>query len=868
MSDDLSGRTLGRYQVLERLGRGGMAEVYRAYQPSLDRYVALKVIYPHLADDPDLLERFGREARAVAALRHPNIVQVHDFDVQAGTAFMAMEFIGGPTLKAALQSLSRRGQLLPLPVVGQIVGQLGDALAYAHEQHLVHRDVKPANVLLRRPGQAEAPLSDADLDALLLNLGPADVVLTDFGVARIIKDSVEHTAAGTILGSPAYMSPEQGRGERVDFRSDIYSLGVVLYELLTGQVPFDADTPFAIVLKHTTAPLPPPRTLRPDLPPNLERLVLKALAKEPADRFQDASAFAAAVREQTQGAASPALTPAPRPALQDAAAYQTRVIERTVAPQAPSTQDGLAKPAAPDAAIHPAIKGPRERRGPVRWLMGCLLTVGLMALVAVIAFLAGGATVFKGLANVGALTVPPQYQAEATALAATMIADGEEPPAFFATPSTGGADITQPPASVATTLAAAEAACPDFGCPGGDPNRAVALLDAAIATGPISPELLAARALAYLRWDVYTYRDQISADIDAALAADPNSAVAHLVRGQLTAATSSDDADIAAALADFDRAVELAPDLVLARLARAQFLSGAPDYYDESSASRGQVIADTTTALAAEPQSIPALLLRGEAYYISQQYELARADFSAVIDADPTNLAALLGRGKAFLQLDDRAAAMADYSAAVAANPDNLDLRVDRASLAVEQGDYATALEDTDALVAGDRANPDWHTFRGLVRLALKQPDGATADFARALQLAGPDYTPARYGRGIAALAAGDAAAAIADLVFAAEQADQLDEIWNAFHAGHPQVFVDLAQAYVLEEQPDEAADAIEAAIEADSGWHLPYLMRARLRREAGDREGAREDLRQALELAPGDAERAEVDAELANLDQ
>ncbi|NTV64294.1 MAG: serine/threonine protein kinase, partial [Oscillochloris sp.] len=342
MSDDLTGRTLGRYQVLERLGRGGMAEVYRAYQPSLDRFVAIKVIYPHLASDSELLERFGREARAVAALHHPNIVQVHDFDVQGSTAFMAMEFISGPTLKSAIQSLHRRGKLLPLPVVGQIIGQLADALGYAHEQRLIHRDVKPANVLIRRRGPADAPLSDTDLDDLLVGLGPTSVVLTDFGVARIIKDSVEHTAAGTILGSPAYMSPEQGRGERVDARSDIYSLGIVLYELLIGQVPFDADTPFAIVIKHSTAPLPPPRSLRSDLPLAVEQVLLKALAKDPAERFVDAAALGAALREATgrgsaQGMATAQLTTSrsssdSSPSL--GGSRETRVIEMTSVPVA------------------------------------------------------------------------------------------------------------------------------------------------------------------------------------------------------------------------------------------------------------------------------------------------------------------------------------------------------------------------------------------------------------------------------------------------------------------------------------------------------------------------------------------------------
>jgi len=827
MSDDLSGRTLGRYQVLERLGRGGMAEVYRAYQPGLDRFVALKAIYPHLAGDPSLLERFGREARAVAALRHPNIVQVYDFDVQAGSAFMAMEFIAGPTLKRAVYALGRRGRLLPLPVVGRIVGQLADALAYAHDQGLVHRDVKPANVLIRRSPPADAPLDDAAVERLLLALGPADVVLTDFGVARIINDSVEHTAAGTILGSPAYMSPEQGRGERVDRRSDIYSLGVVLYELLTGQLPFDADTPFAIVLKHTTAPLPPPRQLRPDLPASLERVLLKALAKDPADRFQDAAAFGAAVRELSAGAtadfavARPAPVPAP-----PAGSFETRLVELTA--PAPAPADGAAKPAAPEGRSPAPARAPRARRGPVRWLAGCAFTLVVAALVAVVAFFAGGAAIFRGLASSGALVVPTQFQAQATALAATIVADGGRPPAIFATPAAPAADL---PPDVAAAIDAAAAACPDDGCSAGGGSRAVALLDAAIAGHPDSAELLVARARAHLRWDLYTFRDEIRADLD--------------------------------------RAVALAPDSPEALLARARFLAGSDSFYQDSSPDREQLIADTTALLAAEPANVAALVLRGQANYAGGQYQAAVDDFSAALAHDPSNRAALRGRGDAYrYYLDNPEAARADYDAALAAHPDDLDLREDRAIYAAERGDLATAEADLELLIAAEPADPDRHIARGFVRLALDRPDEAADDFARALQLAGPDNVGARYGRGAAALAADDPDEALPDLQYAAERADELADLWPILYAGHPQVFVDLARAYAAVDSPDEAIAALDTAIAADDEWFLPHLLRARLLRERGDIPAARADLRRALELAATDDERAEVDAGLAALDE
>jgi serine/threonine protein kinase len=260
---DLIGRTLGKYRLVERLGRGGMAEVYKAFQPSLDRYVAIKILHPFMAEERDFLARFRREARNVAALRHPNIVQVFDFDVEGDLYYMVMEYLDGPSLKSRLEELHQRGKRLPLSDSIRIVHDVGLALAYAHARDLVHRDVKPANVILDASGR---------------------VILTDFGVAKILTGT-QFTATGTILGTPAYMSPEQGMGQAGDGRSDIYSLGVMLYEMATGRLPFDADTPLAVVMKHVNEPLPLPRTIAPEVPEAIERVVLRAMAKDPADRY-------------------------------------------------------------------------------------------------------------------------------------------------------------------------------------------------------------------------------------------------------------------------------------------------------------------------------------------------------------------------------------------------------------------------------------------------------------------------------------------------------------------------------------------------------------------------------------------------------
>jgi hypothetical protein len=285
---DLTGRTLGPYRVIAPLGQGGMADVYKGYQPSLDRYVALKILTPRAAADAAFFERFQREATSVAKLRHPNIVQVYDFGTHEGLTYMVMEYISGPTLRHRTSELRAQKQFLPHAEVLTITRDMASALDYAHSHGLIHRDIKPANILLC----TEEP----EFKFQMSNVKSQEpyAVLTDFGVVKMLE-GIQFTATGMTLGTPDYMSPEQASGEEVTHSCDIYALGVVVYEMLVGQLPFAADTPLAVLLMHMSDLPPLARTIVPNLPHGVDEVLGRVLAKSPRERYRSAGELADAL---------------------------------------------------------------------------------------------------------------------------------------------------------------------------------------------------------------------------------------------------------------------------------------------------------------------------------------------------------------------------------------------------------------------------------------------------------------------------------------------------------------------------------------------------------------------------------------------
>jgi serine/threonine protein kinase len=272
--DPLIGQKIGQYKIESMIGKGGMASVYKAYQSSISRYVAIKVLADDFVRDENFLKRFEGEGRAVAALEHPHILPVYDFGFHNDRPYMVMRYIDSGTLA----ELIVENNSLSYARIVDIVGGVAAALDYAHSQGIIHRDIKPSNIMIDRHGEA---------------------LLTDFGLAKAISTSEKSrlTQAGTVVGTASYMAPEQAADEHLDGRSDIYSLGVVLFELLTGIPPFDAETMVAIALKHINEPTPSLCAINPEIPEAFEAVVFKAMEKWPDDRYQSAAAFREALEQ-------------------------------------------------------------------------------------------------------------------------------------------------------------------------------------------------------------------------------------------------------------------------------------------------------------------------------------------------------------------------------------------------------------------------------------------------------------------------------------------------------------------------------------------------------------------------------------------
>lgn len=802
---DLSGKTLGKYRLIERLGRGGMAEVYKGYQPSMDRYVAIKLMHGYLAEDEDFVKRFRREAKAIGDLRHPHIVQAYDFDIEDDLYYMVQEFVEGGTLKDRLREASERGERIPIEDTVQVFEAICDAVDYAHSKDRIHRDIKPDNIMF---DATDRP------------------VLTDFGIAAIVGGE-RFTATGAMVGTPAYMSPEQGKGDPNDPRSDIYSLGVVLYEMLTGRVPFDADTPFAVVLKHLNEALPMPRSINPELTPSIERVILRALAKAPEDRYQTACALAEDLKEAVS-------EPEPwawegeeaQPAPQAAAAVGTS-IPGPPAGSVPAdehvTPPIVVAPGPPAAGALPASDMPQEKpRRRRKWWIWVVIAVAAVLTTACCLLALAAARENRGKRD---LDTPPT--------AAEKVEAGQ--PTATATSSQVGRDRATPTAQPGDTAALIQTGIEVLGeeCSGDaeaakalferaleqDPNALLAqigLARCAMCSGDVPTAFSALeKAIATAPEDARPYfwrgqlwfeegdAEQAYADLEQALALDPNFAQAYLYRA-IIAMWPFEDYD--QALADLDAAIELAPELAYAYLLRGQSYLWYADDAD-------QALSDLTKFIELAPDLPDGYALRGEAYldYLGD-YEQAIPDYAAAIERDDTEPFYYKQRARAYEQLGEWEQAVDDYARAIDLVPDGeLYLRLGMALYVVER--YEEAIESLDqAILMGGITEGAAHHGQGWVYHAMERYEDAIEAYDRAADFSWEDYA------------------------------------WPFFEESP--IPLDRARAYRELGRFEEALGDLDALIAAQEWWFRPYVERALTYRAMGQERQARQDLLAALELA------------------
>ncbi len=731
---ELSGTTLGRYRIMERVGRGGMAEVYKGYQTSLDRYVAVKVLHAFLLEEPDSSERFRHEAKAVASLRHPNIVQVFDFDEERGIYFMVMEYIDGPNLKSVLQAQNKTGTILELPRIAEIMSGVGGALAYAHQHGMIHRDIKPHNIMFTAAGQ---PL------------------LTDFGIAKIVSGSTA-SASGVLSGTPAYMSPEQGRGDRLDHRTDLYSLGVVLYEMVTGRVPFDADTPFAVVIKHINDPLPLPHLLNTAVPEPLERVILRAMAKSPDERFQSADELVRATQQaitasaglvtawpvSASGQATTTLAEPSSSATQPTAAVPTQLVSSAapvsgqatpaagvpLPPLPPTSAAPAGPPPAADAAFGPL--GPTGPTGPTAPNTGaqvtariggrrvsCSIAVGAAALLLAVGVGGGMLASNSGssAAPVAQVAVPTSPQ---VAILATVESDAGRiiPPA----PGSDNPPLATPPPSAPTELAEA----PQFSEATPPPRPRATAPAPPTADTPPAPTTAAAvgpTAAEPVGGGVQPTRPPVGPDEGGSL----------LDAGQP-----------AAALAFYDKALKAKPGDVRALVGRGQALHALLRPEEATDA--------FTAALQARPDELAALLGRGRTALERGRPDEALADAKRLVALDPNSFEGWLIVAEASAATGDSAASTAAYATADDLDGDDAALARSQARVLIAQSQPAAAIEllKDAADTAEDAAT--W-TALGQAYLAYGSdgktvdPDAAEAAFRAAIDKA-PATVPALLG--------------------------------------------------------------------------------------------------------------------------
>lgn len=594
---NLSGQTLGQYELKELIGRGGMGAVYRGYQPALDRSVAIKVMSLSVVNEPGYAERFNREAKIVASLEHPQIVPLYDYGISGDVSYVVMRLLTG----GSLEDRMRRGERLSLTEIATLLRQITAALEYAHSRGLIHRDIKPSNVMFD---------------------GRGDAYLVDFGIAKLLQSSQVLTTHTALLGTPSYMAPEQWMDQDLTPAADQYALGILTYQLLTGELPFEATTPYALMNKHINQAPPSPQVLRPDVPENVAAVVQRAIAKAPADRFPTVTAYATVFETATKDReADLKTTPISLP-----------ISART-------------KPA-PTAAVTDQLPQTRsQRRPPSR---GLITGVAVLALIGVIVVL---------LQSIGQPPAAPVTPTEIAALLVTEEATAERTAEALA------AEVTATVEPTAAEMPLTRTPRPTFTPvpPSRTPRPTHTATDTTETN--LTPTLTG--------YQNFTQGMQAfdSGDNETAityftqtLALDPGYVDAYYFRGVAHYYTAQLDA----ALSDYNQTLALKPDYLDVYANRAQVQYELGDY--------PAALTDIDAALAIYEENPGAHYLRAQIQLQLDDPQAALVDFTRVLELDLTWTGVYYERGWVYFGVQEYEAALSDFEAILATDPQNIEI--------------------------------------------------------------------------------------------------------------------------------------------------------------------------------------------------
>ncbi|WP_129633742.1 serine/threonine-protein kinase [Candidatus Oscillochloris fontis] len=859
---NLIGTTLGRFEIISELGRGGMAVVYKAHQADLDRIVALKILPPDLTHDTSYIARFRQEARSVARLEHPHIMPIYDVGESNGIHYIAMKFIQGLTLKDVMQEEGA----MPVRRAAEILAQVGDALDYAHRQGVIHRDIKPSNVMLTDEGWA---------------------YLTDFGLARGTGNTTSGlTMAGTVMGTPEYMSPEQAQGlPTVGPPTDIYALGVVLYELLTGTFPFHAETPMAMLAARLLQAPIPPRDVRGDLPSAVEDVVMRALARKPEARFASAAEMVAALRSAagigTGTSAQPPLTPGTgMPAIGETivthtAGGSTPPYVKPQIPTPPPQPRGQAASLSPLPNLPtPPPTPPTVVPGGAGYTPGAATTtnkpktglfIGIGAALVVVLLLIGGAVVVLSPKP----TINPTPVPTSAAIAALISQSDTDLAAGDLEAALAGYQqvLDTAPGNLAALqgIAIIDNLRADWQMAEASAHE---LVNAATSDDPTAALGLALLADAIVSQGA---TDEAEATIEEALALDDGLSLAYAIRSTITASQAADLNDTTmmdTALEEADTAIDVLDSetsVIEALTYNAIAVTFSQDYgLTENPISLNASEENYQLAIDLLPDVALFHSNLGYLYNKSEDYEQARTAFEAALDADPNYSDAQLGIGWSYYSQDQDAKADEAFDTALRIDPNNPNTHYAKGRISFNNDDYGAAIsyfERATQLNPRSSYNQVWlaraYQFAGFFSengdIQAELYAKAEATYRVAIEIR-PNFAFATSGLGWVLQYQEEYTESISIFEQAIELNDQDDEAYNG-----------LGWSLFNLDRLSEAETAFRKAIQLAPYYTSPQYGLGRTLEELGRKDEARAAFQATLEIDPNYTQAQEALDRLGN---